>query len=58
MIDHQFKIAGFVALFLALAGTLASAQTNVALVIGNSAYQSAAPLPTTIADATAMAETL
>jgi hypothetical protein len=56
MIGHQFKIAGFIALFLVWAGTLASAQTNVALVIGNSAYQR--PLPTTIADASAMAETM
>ncbi len=56
MIGHQFKIAGFMALFLVWAGTLASAQTNVALVIGNSAYQR--PLPTTIADASAMAETM
>ena len=56
MISHQFKITGFMALFLVWAGTLASAQTNVALVIGNSAYQR--PLPTSIADASAMAETM
>jgi hypothetical protein len=53
---HFFKIAGLLVLFLVWAGTFASAQTNVALVIGNSAYQR--PLPTSIADATAMAETL
>src|SRR4051794_5434227 len=53
---HPFKIAALVALLLVWAGTLASAQSNVALVIGNGAYQR--PLPTSIADASAMAETL
>jgi hypothetical protein len=36
----------------------AAAQSRVALVIGNSAYQGAAPLKTTAADATLMASTL
>ena len=38
--------------------TSASAQSNVALVIGNSHYLHAMPLPTTAADAAAIAETL
>ena len=36
----------------------ASAQSRVALVIGNSAYQGAPPLSTTVADATLIAQTL
>ena len=58
-------VAGVSAGFPSIAGvslgfaiTAASAQTNVALVIGNSAYQYARPLQTTIADASAVAETL
>lgn len=58
MISRQFRFAGFVGLSLALFVTAASAQNNVALVIGNSAYRSAKPLPTAIADASAVAETM
>src|SRR3569623_212779 len=36
----------------------ASAQSRLALVIGNSAYTGAPPLPTTVADATSIMETL
>jgi uncharacterized caspase-like protein len=48
----------FVVLSLVFALAPASAQTNVALVIGNSAYQNAKPLSTAIADASAVAETM
>jgi uncharacterized caspase-like protein len=58
MISRHIKTAGFVAVALAFAVTAALAQTNVALVIGNSAYQSGRPLSTTIADASAVAETM
>ena len=57
MITRQFKIAGFVWLSLVFAVTAASAQ-NVALIIGNSAYQNVKPLSTVIADASAVAETM
>jgi len=51
-------MAGFVGLSLVFTVTAASAQSNVALIIGNSAYQSAKPLSTAIADASAVAETM
>lgn len=58
MIGRQFRIAGFVGLSLVFFVTATSAQSNVALVIGNSTYQNAKPLSTAIADASAIAETL
>lgn len=58
MISRQFRIAGFVGLSLIFSVTAASSQSNVALVVGNSAYQNAKPLSTAIADASAMAETM
>ncbi|MEA2787995.1 MAG: hypothetical protein QOG73_401 [Acetobacteraceae bacterium] len=58
MINGHFKVAGLATVFLGLAVSFASAQSNVALVIGNAAYQSGKPLPTTIADASLVAETM
>jgi uncharacterized caspase-like protein len=59
MIIYQWlKTFGFLVPWLMTAVMAASAQTNVALVIGNSAYQSTKPLTTTIADATAVADTM
>ena len=58
MIGRQWRFAGFVGLSLTFSVVAASAQNNVALVIGNSAYRSAKPLPTAIADASAVAETM
>lgn len=58
MIGRQFRIAGFVGLSLVFTVTAASAQSNVALVIGNNSYQNAKPLSTAIADASAIAETM
>jgi uncharacterized caspase-like protein len=55
MISRHFKIAG-IGLSLVFTVSVASAQSNVALVIGNSAYQNVKPLSTTIADASAVAE--
>lgn len=58
MFGRLFGIGAVAAMLLGAAVTGAGAQTNVALVIGNSNYQSAQPLRTTIADAGAVAETL
>jgi uncharacterized caspase-like protein len=58
MFGRIIGIGGVVASFVTCGMTSASAQSNVALVIGNSHYQHAAPLPTTPADADAIAETL
>lgn len=59
MIIYQWlKTVGFLILWSMTSVMAASAQTNVALVIGNSAYQSAKPLTTTVADAAAVADTM
>jgi uncharacterized caspase-like protein len=58
MFGRIIGISGVVVSFVAGGMTSASAQSNVALVIGNSHYQHAAPLPTTAADAAVIAETL
>ena len=58
MFGRIIGIGGVVASFVAGGMTSASAQSNVALVIGNSHYLHAMPLPTTAADAAAIAETL
>ncbi len=47
-----------VAAFLVCAGTAAHAEKRVALVIGNSAYQTVAKLPNPVADARLMSDTL
>jgi uncharacterized caspase-like protein len=51
-------LAGIAAILIAGTIATASAQSNIALVIGNSRYQYAQPLHTTIADAAAIAETM
>ena len=58
MISRHFNAAGFVAVLIAMAVNVASAQSNVALVVGNDAYQHGKPLSTTVADASLMAETM
>ena len=58
MFKRLFRLGGLVALLIAAAVATASAQSNVALVIGNSGYQNAKPLHTTISDAAAVAETI
>ena len=50
MISRHFNAAGFVAVLIAMAVNVASAQSNVALVVGNDAYQHGKPLSTTVAD--------
>jgi len=58
MLKRIFGIGGIVAALVIGACSCAFAQPNVALVIGNSRYQSGQPLRTTIADAGAVAETM
>jgi uncharacterized caspase-like protein len=58
MINRLLRIGKLSLLLLAFTISVASGQTNVALVIGNSAYQNAKVLSTTIADSSAMAETM
>ena len=58
MFNRLLGIAIFILLFLASAATSVMAQSHVALVIGNSAYQTAPAHNTAAADATAVAETL
>jgi uncharacterized caspase-like protein len=58
MISRRFQVAGLAAFFLSVAVSLAPAQSNVALVIGNGAYQGGKALSTTVADASLMAETM
>jgi hypothetical protein len=58
MISRHFNAAGFGALLIAMAVNVASAQSNVALVTGNGAYQHGKPLSTTVADASLVAETM
>jgi uncharacterized caspase-like protein len=53
-----FRAAGFAVLALLLTLTAASAERRVALVLGNSQYQHAAPLANPVRDARAMAERL
>ncbi|MFC3321605.1 caspase family protein [Mesorhizobium cantuariense] len=53
-----FRAAGLAALALLLTVTAASAERRVALVLGNSQYQHAAPLANPVRDAQAMAERL
>ena len=58
MFKRILGIGGIVAALLIGGFSCAFAQPNVALVIGNSRYQSGQPLRTTIADAGAVAETM
>ncbi|RUU93761.1 peptidase c14 caspase catalytic subunit p20 [Mesorhizobium sp. M7A.F.Ca.MR.176.00.0.0] len=53
-----FRAAGLAALALLLTVTAASAERRIALVLGNSQYQHAAPLANPVRDAQAMAERL
>ncbi|SFN86012.1 Uncharacterized protein, contains caspase domain [Mesorhizobium sp. NFR06] len=54
----MFRAAGLVALALLVTLTAASAERRIALVLGNSQYQHAAPLANPARDAQAMAERL
>src|SRR5664279_2011660 len=58
MLHHFVATAAGVVLFIMAVAASAMAQSHVALVIGNSAYQAAPSLATTAADVEIVAETL